>query len=99
MSIYTGSCLVTCIKTLGGNLIYDLVRVVGGSGTSSNPWQVLSLLTAETYLATASMIVRESYYNDSLDGAKTIYTTHAGKVPGLLPKFEAGSNPTATPAC
>jgi hypothetical protein len=98
MSIYTGSCLVTCIKTLGGNLIYDLVRVVGGNGISSNPWQVLSLITSDTYLVTASMVVKESYYSDNLNGAKAVYMIHVGKSPNLLPKFEVG-HPNSTPVC
>jgi hypothetical protein len=99
MSIYTGSCLVTCIKTLGGNFVYDLVRVVGGNGISSKPWQVLSLITSNTYLVTASMVVKESYYTDSLNDAKAIYVLLAGKSPDLLSKFETGSDPHSTPAC
>lgn len=99
MSIYTGSCLVTCIKTLGGNAIFDLVRVVGGSGISSKPWQVISLITSDTYLATASMIVRESYYSaDNLDDAKAIYTILTGTPPILITK-DAGSDPNTAPVC
>lgn len=100
MSIYTGSCLVTCIKTLGGNAIYDLVRVVGGSGIASKPWQVLSLITSAAYLVCASEIVRESYYNtDTLAEAKCIYTMLAGKPPELLSKHDSGPDPNATPVC
>ena len=99
MSIYTGSCLVTCIKTLGGNAIYDLVRVVGGHGIMSKPWQVLSLMTGEAYLATAVTIVKESYYSDSLADAKIIYEIHTGKPPVLLLKYDSGTDPNATPVC
>lgn len=98
MSIYTGSCLVVCIKTLGGNPIYDIVRVVGGSGISSRPWQVLSLMTGGTYLVTAIMIVKESYYNDSLADAEIIYSIHTG-MPPVLSKPDPGIDPNATSAC
>lgn len=98
MSIYTGSCLVTCIKTTGGNAIFDLVRVVGGSGISSKPWQVLSLLTSNTYVVTASMIVKESYYTDCLSDAVSIYTLLAGTPPILLSKPE-GPDLNITPVC
>lgn len=99
MSIFTGSCLVTCIKTLGGNAKYDLVRVVGGNGIASKPWQVLSLITSATYLVCASEIVRESYYMESLAEAKCIYTMLAGKPPELLSKHDSGPDPNATPVC
>lgn len=99
MSIYTGSCLVTCIKTLGGNAIFDLVRVVGGGGTYSNPWQVLSLVTSNTYLVTAIQIVRESYHTDNIHDAKAIYTLLAGKPPDLLTKYDIGPDQNITPVC
>lgn len=99
MSIFTGSCLVTCIKTLGGNAKLDLVKVVGGNGIASKPWQVLSLITANTYVVSASEIVRESYYNESLADAKCIYTMLAGKPPELLPKHDSGPDPNAAPVC
>lgn len=98
MSIYTGSCLVTCIKTLGGTVTYDLVRVVGGRGISSNPWQVLSLISSQTYLVTASMIVSQSYRNNNLTDAKSIYTILASKPPDLLSKPENSPEPPQAPA-
>lgn len=99
MSIYTGSCLVTCIKTLGGNAKYDLVRIVGGNGIASKPWQVLSLITSATYLVCAAEIVQESYHDDSLEYAKSIYIILSGKSPELLPKHDPGFDSNATPAC
>lgn len=99
MSIYTGSYLVTCIKTLGGNAIFDLVKVVGGSGISSRPWQALSLITSDTYLITASMIVRESYYQESLLEAKAIFLLVSGKPPALLTKYDSGLDPNSAPVC
>jgi hypothetical protein len=100
MSIYTGSHLVTCIKTLGGNHKLDLVRVVGGSGISSVPWQVLSLITSSTYVVTAAQIVQESYRADSLNDAIIIYTALAGKAPELLTKQNSPSpDPNDTSAC
>ena len=90
---------MVCIKTLGGTSTYDIVRVVGGNGISSKPWQVLSLMTGETYVVTAIMITKESYYADSLAEAKVIYTIHTGKEPVLLLKYDSGTDPNATPVC
>jgi hypothetical protein len=85
---------------LGGNNILDLVRVVGGSGISSVPWQVLSLITANTYIVTAAQIVQESYLSDHLNDAIIIYTALAGKPPELLTKQSSPPpDPNDTSAC
>jgi len=98
MSIYSGTYLVTCIKSLGGNVTFDLVRVVGGSGISSKPWQVLSLITGSNYVVTAMMIVKESYgLNDTIEDAIKVFNITTGRLPDLLEKCKPPTDPPANP--
>jgi hypothetical protein len=86
-SISCGAYLITKTTTLGGTHDYDLVMVVGGRGTVSEPWKVKSLLTYKSYTVSAMDIVKESYIdNYSREDAEIIYRSYANKVPVEEPK-------------
>jgi hypothetical protein len=75
---------VTQTKTLGGTPEYDLVMVIGGRGTLSEPWKVKSTSTCRIYTVSAMEILSASYHlNYSLDDAKVIYTLVAKKEPEI----------------
>lgn len=87
IGISCGAYLVTQIKTLGGTHEYDLVRVVGGRGTASEPWKVKSILTSKDYTVLAMEILKESYHaNYSREEAEIIYKSVANKIPVEEPK-------------
>lgn len=73
---------MTHIKSMGGTPEYDIVRVVGGRGTSSEPWKVKSIHVDRIYTVSAMEIVGASYHlNYNLDDANAVYICATNKKP------------------